>query len=70
MKPGEEPGKVLHYQTFGMNALCHPIACCYGHYDSHNPGRLPGFGRLIEERIRHPIGGTWTWGYSNFELPP
>jgi len=21
MKPGEEPGKVFHYQTFGMNIL-------------------------------------------------
>ena len=70
MKPGEEPGKVYHYQTFGMNILCHAIATCYGYYDSHDPERLPGFGRLVEEKIRDPIGGTWTWGYTNFELPP
>jgi len=70
MKPGEEPGKVFHYQTFGMNILCHAIATRYGYYDSHDPERLPGFGRLVEEKIRDPIGGTWTWGYTNFELPP
>ncbi len=33
MKPGEEPGAVVHYQTFGMNILCHAIATAYGFWD-------------------------------------
>ncbi len=70
LKPGEEPGKVFHYQTFGMNILCHALATRYGYYDSRDPERLPGFGQLLEEKIRDPIGGTWTWGYTNFDLPP
>ena len=37
MKPGEEPGKVFNYQTFGMNILCHAIATAYGMYDSRDP---------------------------------
>jgi CubicO group peptidase (beta-lactamase class C family) len=70
MKPGEEPGKVFNYQTFGMNILCHAIATAYGMYDSRDPQRLPGCGHLIEEKIRNPIGATWTWRYTNFDLPP
>lgn len=70
MKPGEEPGKVFNYQTFGMNILCHAIATTYGMYDSRDPLRLPGCGHLIEEKIRNPIGATWTWRYTNFDLPP
>jgi len=70
MKPGETPGAQFHYQTFGMNVLCHAIACAYGLYDSSAPERLPGLGKLIEEKIRNPIGGQWTHGYSNFNHPP
>lgn len=70
MKPGESPGSTFHYQTFGMNILCHAIAAAYGLYDSSEPDRLPGFGKLIEEKIRNPIGGAWTHRYTNFEHPP
>jgi len=70
MKPDEQPGKVFHYQTFGMNICCHAIATAYGCYDSKDPQRLPGLGRLIEEKIRNPIGGSWKYGFSNFKLPP
>ncbi len=70
MKPGEKPGTVFHYQTYGMNILCHAIASAYGYYNSQDPSRLPGFGKLIEEKIRDPIGGTWSWDYTNFDLWP
>ncbi len=36
MKPGEEPGKVFHYQTYGMNVLTHAMAKTYGYYDGVN----------------------------------
>lgn len=70
MKPGEEPGKVFHYQTFGMNVLTHALAKIYGQYDVQDPDRLPGCGKLIEEKIRNPIGGSWTYTYTNFSHPP
>ena len=70
MKPGEAPGSTFHYQTFGMNVLCHAISKAYGLYDSADPDRLAGIGRLIEEKIRDPIGGTWTYRYTDFEHPP
>jgi CubicO group peptidase (beta-lactamase class C family) len=68
MKPGEIPGTVFHYQTFGMNILTHAIAKQYNLYDSDDPERLPGCGKLIEEKIRNPIGGVWNYSYSNFQL--
>lgn len=70
MKPGEVPGTVFHYQTFGMNILTHAIAKQYNCYDSSDPERLPGCGKLIEEKIRNPIGGVWDYWYSNFQLQP
>jgi len=69
MKPGETPGSTFHYQTFGMNVLCHAIASAYGRYDSSDPEGSPGLGSLIEEKIRDPIGGSWGHGYTNFDLP-
>ena len=69
MKPGETPGGTFHYQTFGMNVLCHAIASAYGLYDSSDPDRLAGIGSLIEEKIRNPIAGTWTHRYTDFEHP-
>ncbi len=69
-KPDEMPGKVFHYQTFGMNILTNAIATAYGLYDSSHPGQLPGCGALIEEKLRNPIGGTWDYSYTNFKLPP
>lgn len=61
MKPGEEPGKVFHYQTFGMNILTNSIATIYGLYDSKDPDRLLGCGQLIEDYIRDPIQATWRY---------
>ena len=69
LKPNEEPGQVFHYQTYGMNILCHAIATRYGYYDSSDPQRLPGFGALVAEKIRDAIGATWTHTYMNFTLP-
>ena len=70
MKPGEEPGKVFHYQTFGMNILTHALGNVYGVYDTRNPGTEPGFGKLIDRCIREPIGGSWTYRYMNFDHGP
>jgi len=70
MKPGEEPGKVFHYQTFGMNILTNGIATIYGLYDSSDPDRLPGFAKLLEDKIREPIEGDWEHFYTDFKHPP
>lgn len=69
MKPGETPGGTFHYQTFGMNILTHAIAKLYGYYDSQNPEKLPGFGKLVEQRMRNPIAGRWSYKYNNFQHP-
>lgn len=68
MKPGEEPGRVFHYQTYGMNILTHALAKVYGLYDVRDPEGSPGFGRLIEEKVAEPIGATWTYSLGNFRL--
>lgn len=68
MKPGEEPGKVFHYQTYGMNILTHAIAKIYGLYDIRDPKGSPGFRQLIDEKIRIPIGATWGYSLTNFKL--
>jgi len=70
MKPGEAPGKVFNYQTFGMNIITHAFATMYGLYDSNNPGDIPGFGQLIDRFIKEPIGGTWSYRYNNFQHGP
>ena len=70
MKPGEEPGKVFHYQTFGMNVLTHAIAKTYGLYDVRDPEGSPGFAQLVDEKIRIPIGATWGYSIENFDLHP
>ena len=70
MKPGEEPGMVFHYQTYGMNILTHALAKIYGLYDVADPDRLPGCGALLEEKFRDPIGATWGYKYTNFDLQP
>lgn len=69
MKPGEAPGKVFHYQTFGMNILTHAVASAYSLYKTSDPERGAGFGTLTEWKLRDPIGGTWSWEYRNFQLP-
>ena len=68
LKPGELPGKVYHYQTFGMNILMHAIGKVYGVYDANDPEGSRGPGELIREKIRDPIGGTWNWAWANFDL--
>jgi CubicO group peptidase (beta-lactamase class C family) len=70
MKPGEEPGKVFHYQTYGMNVLTHAIAKTYGLYDIRDPEGSPGFKQLVDEKLRLPIGATWGYYLANFELHP
>lgn len=70
MKPGEEPGKHFHYQTFGMNVITNSLATIYGLYDSSEPDSLPGCGILIQQKIRDVIGGTWEYTYGDFEHPP
>ncbi len=68
MKPGEEPGQVFHYQTYGMNILTHAIAKSYGLYDVAEPERSAGLKELIDSRIRQPIGADWGYYLTNFPL--
>lgn len=70
MKPGEEPGQVFHYQTYGMNILTHAIARMYGYYDSTDPTGSPGLAPLVNEKLRDPIGADWHYYHGNFDLPP
>lgn len=70
MKPGEAPGKVFHYQTFGMNIVTHALGAIYGVYDTKAPGDAPGFGRLIDRYIAGPIGASWGYRYTNFQHGP
>ncbi|MEA3335673.1 MAG: serine hydrolase [Chloroflexota bacterium] len=69
MKPGELPGQVFHYQTYGMNVLTHAIAKTYGLYSIDDPEGSPGFKVLVDEKLRIPIGGTWSYYLANFDLP-
>jgi len=70
MKPGEAPGKVFNYQTFGMNVLTHAVASAYSLYKTASPRQGAGFGTLTEWKIRNPIEGSWSWVYKNFEMQP
>ena len=65
MKPGEPPGKVFNYQSWGMGALTHAVASAYSLYKTSDPERGSGFGTLTEWKLRRPIGGSWTWRYHN-----
>lgn len=69
MKPGEEPGQVFHYQTFGMNILTHALAKIYGLYDISDPEGSPGLKQLIDSKLRVPIDATWGYYLANFDLP-
>jgi CubicO group peptidase (beta-lactamase class C family) len=69
MKPGEEPGRVFHYQSFGMNVLIHATAKAYGLYDPSKPDES-GYTRLIDDWLRGPIGATWGYYVMNFEHGP
>jgi CubicO group peptidase (beta-lactamase class C family) len=68
MKPGEEPGKIFHYQTYGMNILTHAIARAYGLYDIADPEGSPGLKTLIDSRLKDPIGAHWDYYLTNFPL--
>lgn len=68
MKPGEEPGRVFHYQTYGMNILTHAIAKAYGLYDINDPEGSPGLKELVDSRIKEPIGANWGYYLANFDL--
>ena len=70
MKPGEAPGEVFHYQTYGMNVLTHAIAKTYGLYDVRDPEGSPGLKALVDEKLRIPIGATWSYYLANFDLHP
>ena len=70
MKPGEAPGRVFNYQTYGMNILTHAIAKSYGFYDSADPEDSAGLQPLIESRIGQAIGADWGYYRANFALPP
>jgi CubicO group peptidase (beta-lactamase class C family) len=70
MKPGEAPGKVFHYQTYGMNILTHAIAKTYGLYDISDPEGSPGLKVLVDGKIRIPIGADWGYYLANFDLHP
>lgn len=68
MKPGEAPGKVFNYQTFGMNILTHAVASTYNLYKTSRPEQGAGFGTLTEWKIRNLIDGSWSWKYGNFDM--
>lgn len=70
MKPGEEPGTVFHYQTYGMNVLTHAIAKAYGLYDIGDPEGSPGLKVLMEGKLAKPIGASWSYYLANFDLQP
>jgi len=62
MKPGEEPGRVFNYQSWGMNILTHALARLYGLWDTADPEGSTGFQQLIREKLSGPIGADL--GYS------
>ena len=68
MKPGEDPGKVFHYQTYGMNVLTHAVAKMYGLFDTDDPAGSPGFAQLIREKVADPIGANYSYSLTNFAL--
>lgn len=61
LKPGEEPGKVFHYQTTGMCLLTHCIETAYGVYDVDDPEGSPKIGVLYKEKIADRIGADWEY---------
>jgi CubicO group peptidase (beta-lactamase class C family) len=61
MKPGEEPGKLFNYQSWGMNILTHALAKIYGLYDVRDPEGSRGFQVLIKEKLADPIGADWEY---------
>ncbi len=70
MKPGEEPGTVFHYQTFGMNVLTHALATLYGLWDINDPEGSPGLGPIFERMFGQHMGTSWGRYVLNFDLQP
>ena len=68
MKPGEEPGKVFHYQTYGMNVLVQAISKTYGYYDIRDAENSPDLRPLLDQCIAGPIGASFTISRENFDL--
>lgn len=68
MKPEESPGKVFHYQTYGMNVLTHAIAKQYGLYNIADPVSSPGFKILVDRMIKEPLEADWSYYQGNFDL--
>ena len=63
MKPGEIPGKIFHYQTYGMNILTHSLAKIYKYRDFSK-----SFYRLIENKLAKYIRAKWSYDIANFDL--
>ncbi|MEX2356119.1 MAG: serine hydrolase [Thermaerobacterales bacterium] len=59
MKPGEKPGQVYHYQSFGMNILGKAIARAYGLFDEPGPEVTPNLKKLYDEKFRIPLEASW-----------
>lgn len=70
MKPDEKPGQVFHYQTYGMNILCHAIAKTYGRWEVNDPEGSPGLEPLFERWFRRPLNASWSYYTANFDLQP
>ncbi len=68
MKPGEEPGTVFNYQTYGMNVLTHALARIYGCYNVNDPEGSPGLKPLVDQYLRVPTGASWGYYKANFDL--
>jgi CubicO group peptidase (beta-lactamase class C family) len=70
MKPGEDPGTVFHYQSYGMCILSHALANLYGYYDTADPQGSAGFGRLLQEKLAAPLGVQWEYSAGPMDLHP
>ena len=70
MKPGEEPGTVFHYQSWGMNILSHAVAHLYGYYDAKDPEESDGCMRLMREKLAEPLGAAWAFSSGAMGLHP
>ena len=45
-------------------------ALIYGLYDSRDPDRLPGCAKLLDDKLREPVGGSWGHFYTDFKHAP
>lgn len=70
MKPGEAPGTVFHYQSWGMNILSHALAHLYGYYDTEDPVGSVGFKQLLKDQLADPLGVAWEYTMDRQELQP